>query len=75
MGVRKQLFKNRVQFADHLAKREGGKSQGKRGDLQQFAKLMVRVEADLYKKGHKSAVLMIRREAVALAKKEQARRK
>ncbi len=69
MGVRKQIVKDRSQLANVMAKLEGGKSEISVGDMRQALKLLVAVEAAGYKVGRKSIMTMLRKDAIAMAKK------
>jgi hypothetical protein len=65
---RKSILENRNEYASILTKVEGGKSQIKVGDMRQALKIMVRLETALIRAGYKSAMMVLRREAVAKAK-------
>lgn len=68
MAERKKVLTTRNQFASILTKLEGGKSQMKIGDARQALSLMVALEEALILKGYKSAMMVLRKEAVAKAK-------
>jgi hypothetical protein len=74
MASRKQLVKNRADLANKLAKLEVGKSQIKVGDAREFLKRFVQFEATGILTARKSAFIMLRKEAVALAKKHYAKK-
>lgn len=65
---RKKIVVDRNNLASILTKLEGGKSQIKLGDMRQAMKLIVTLEAALIATGHKSVLLMLRKEAMAKAK-------
>lgn len=64
MASRKELVRDRNHYASLIAKLEGGKSSIKIGDMRQAMKLIVILEAVLIKAGYKSALMVLRREAV-----------
>jgi hypothetical protein len=70
MAARKQLIRNRNHYAQVLTTLEGGKSSIKMGDMRQALRLVVEFEAELYRRGYKSALLILRREAVEKGKKK-----
>ena len=72
---RKQLVTSRAQYANLLTKLEGGKSNVKVGDMRETLRLVVGLEATLIVAGHKSALLILRKEAVEKAKQLLKRRK
>ncbi len=67
---RKQLVKNSMEYATLMTKMEGGKSQINIADMKQAISLMKKLEVALILRGgYRSALLTIRREACAMAKK------
>ena len=67
--ARKITVTNRNKLASMICKLEGGKSEIKIGDMRQALKMIVVLEAALIVKGHRSGLMVLRREAVAKAKK------
>lgn len=74
MAGRKKIVETPMQYAALLTKMEGGKSQIKVGDMRQALRLMRALETSLILSGYRSALLMIRREAVEQAKKIRAKK-
>jgi len=71
---RKKLVADRNNYASILTKLEGGKSQIKLCDMRQAIKLMVSLEAALILTGHRSALLMLRKEALEKVKAQKGKK-
>lgn len=67
---RKTVVKDRTELAKVMTKFESGKSQSKIGDVREIFKKLIALEAAGYVAGRKSIMTMLRREAVAIAKKQ-----
>ncbi len=67
-GPRKETVKNLMDYANKLTKLEGGKSQARVHDVRELLALMVKMDAKATVKGHKSAIMVLRRSAVQKAK-------
>lgn len=72
---RKIVVHNRKEYANMLTLLEGGKSEIKVGDMRQAFKLIVNLEAALIMAGRRSAIMLLRREAVAKAKAMKLKKK
>lgn len=70
MARRKDIVKTRSELANVLAKLEKGKTEAKVGDIRQVLKWLVSVEAAGYLIRRKSILIMLRKDAIALAKKK-----
>lgn len=66
---RKQLVHSKREYANLITRLEAGKSQLKNHEMIEAIAIMEKLEVMIIQKGMKSAVLMIRRNAVAKAKK------
>lgn len=75
MAVRKSFVETRGQYANELTKMEGGKSSVKAGDGREWLRRMVKLDAELTFKGYKSALIMLRRESVQVARKMKSKKK
>jgi hypothetical protein len=69
-GARKETVKGLMDYANKLTLMEGGKSSARVHDVRQLLALMVKLDATATKKGHKSALLVLRRLAVKQARKK-----
>lgn len=75
MAQRKTVVKSRTELAKVMTKFEGGKSQVKVGDMNETFKKLIALEAAGYLANRKSIFTMLRKEAIALAKKKKAKKK
>lgn len=73
MAQRKTVVKSRTELAKVMTKFEGGKSQAKIGDVREMFKKLIALEAAGYLANRKSIFTMLRKEAVAEAKKVKAK--
>jgi hypothetical protein len=75
MAARKKVVDTTMQYAALMAKLEGGKVEIPMGQWRQAVSYMEKLETALYVAGYKSAVLMIRRNAVKKGKVIVAKKK
>lgn len=71
---REEIVKDRAELANLITKLEGGKSSAKVHHIREAFKKLVHLEKQGYIEGKKSIFAMLRREAVALAEKEMAKK-
>lgn len=69
------MFKDRADLVNQLAQFEAGRSEARVGDLRQIFKLLIEFDAHSMVNGQKSVLIMLRREARAMAVKIKAKRK
>ena len=72
MAARKRLVKDRKELANMMCKLEAGRSQIKVGDAREALRLLVGLEATGYLASRTSIFVMLRKEAVELAKAKRA---